>query len=150
MAFRNRARQRWHNGVTFIEMMVVLAILVTLAAVAMEKFGGAIRNANENSTRSKLGSLRSALAIYYADMEGQYPADLTPMLQPGSKYLTSVMPLFTGTHGKTDAVTYVVAKESTTDTGTWAYVNTVGGANWGTVYIQCTHTDSKGSVWNQY
>ena len=150
MAFPNRTGRRWRSGVTFIEMMVVLAVLVTLAAIAMEKFGGAIRTANENSTRSKLSSLRSALAIYYADMEGQYPADLTPMLQPGSKYLTAVMPLYTGAHGKTDAVTYVPAKENIGDTGTWAYVNTTGKTDWGTVYIQCTHTDSKGRVWNQY
>ncbi|MCX5787084.1 MAG: hypothetical protein NTX64_01050 [Elusimicrobia bacterium] len=131
-------------------MMVVLVVLVTLAAITMERFGGSIRTANEDATRSKLASLRGALQIYYTDTEGSYPSDLTPMLQPGSKYLTTVMPLYTGAHGRTATVNYVQAKENTEDTGTWAYVNTTGRTDWGTVYIQCTHTDSKGSVWNQY
>ena len=149
MSRLSRARKRWPAGVTFLEMMIVLSVLVVLAAITMEKFGGAIQTANENATRAKLGSLRSALGIYYTDMEGHYPSDLTPMLEPGSRYLTQMMPIYTGAHGKANSVTYVPARETNQDSGAWAYVNAQG-ADWGSVYVQCTHTDAKGSVWNQY
>ncbi|MBI2071761.1 MAG: gamma-glutamyltransferase [Gemmatimonadetes bacterium] len=37
-----------------------------------------------------------------------------------------------------------------TDGAGWAYVNAPGDSNFGTVWVNCTHTDTKGSIWTSY
>ena len=34
--------------------------------------------------------------------------------------------------------------------GGWLYNNIVGDAGFGAVSVNCTHTDTKGSVWSSY
>ena len=60
-------------GFTLIELMIVVAIIGILAAIAIPKFASLIRKSGEGASKGNLGSLRSALSIYYGDMEGQYP-----------------------------------------------------------------------------
>ena len=57
-------------GFTFLELMIVVAIIAIVAMIAAPRFGRAIRRANENATKGKLNSIRKALQIYYADVEG--------------------------------------------------------------------------------
>ncbi|MEK7745176.1 MAG: hypothetical protein AAB576_00740, partial [Elusimicrobiota bacterium] len=89
-----------------------------------------------------------ALSIYYADNDGAYPTDLDPLMRPGSKYLTRVLPLYTGAHGERNSVQYSSSRVSDSDTGSWGYVNS--GSETGTVWVDCSHTDSKNQVWNAY
>ncbi|HND64395.1 MAG TPA: prepilin-type N-terminal cleavage/methylation domain-containing protein, partial [Elusimicrobiota bacterium] len=58
------------SGFTLIELMLVVAIIGLLAAIAVPKFANLVIKAKEASTRGKLGTVRSALSIYYADNEG--------------------------------------------------------------------------------
>ena len=139
---------RDERGFTLLEIMIVVSIIAILASIAVPKFGGMIRTANEAATKGKLASLRSALTIYYADTEGYYPSDLTPMLQPGSKYLTSLLPVYTSDHGNNSAIAYKSAFDGALDDGGWAYVN--AGGNSGQLWIACTHTDHGGKVWSAY
>lgn len=127
--------------------MIVVAVLAALAAIAVPKFASAVRNANEGATKGKLGAIRTSLAVYYADTEGFYPSDLTPLLQPGSRYLTQVVPLYTGDHGQSSDIHYLLAKDNE-DTGAWGYVN--AGSDIGRIWVQCTHTDLKGTSWSEY
>lgn len=131
-----------------IELLIVMSIIAILAMIAVPRFGRMIRTANENATRTKLGSLRTALSIYQGDTEGQYPAELSPLLQPGSKYLTQALPVYTSVHGNINSISYEASVDLAADTGAWGYVNS--GAQLGTIYVQCTHTDVKGKSWNQY
>ena len=57
--------------------MIVVAIIGILAAIAIPKFADLIRKSQEGATKGSLGALRSALTIYYGDMEGVYPATST-------------------------------------------------------------------------
>ncbi|OGS59730.1 MAG: hypothetical protein A3J79_08820 [Elusimicrobia bacterium RIFOXYB2_FULL_62_6] len=127
--------------------MLVVAVIACLAAIAVPKFASALRNANEAATKGKLGGIRTSLAVYYADTEGTYPSDLTPLLQPGSRYLTQVVPLYTGHHGTSSDIHCLSAKDDD-DSGAWGYVN--AGPDIGHIWVQCTHTDLKGNAWNQY
>ncbi|MBI5202820.1 MAG: type II secretion system protein [Elusimicrobia bacterium] len=127
--------------------MVVVAIVGTLAAIAIPRFASTIRQANEGSTKGNLGVMRSALSVYYADHDGLYPSDLTPLLTPGNKYLSQPLAAYTIVHDKSRVVDYVEDAGSE-DSGRWAYVNS--GSNWGKIYIACTHTDTKGNLWSQY
>jgi prepilin-type N-terminal cleavage/methylation domain-containing protein len=61
------------RGFTLIELMIVSAILAILAMIALPKFANLIDRSREASMKGALGSLRSALSIYYADNDGVYP-----------------------------------------------------------------------------
>src|SRR5213078_2584689 len=79
------------KGFTLIELMIVVAIIGILAAIAIPKFAELIRKSSEGASKGNLGALRSAMSIYYGDMEGTYPANMTA-LTIGGKYLTVVPP----------------------------------------------------------
>src|SRR5579863_7937483 len=82
---------RWKSrsfGFTLIELMIVVAIISILAAIAIPKFADMIRKAQEGATKGNLGVLRSALSIYYSDMEGQNPDSTDPINGNGIYSLT--------------------------------------------------------------
>ncbi len=139
--------------------MIVVAIIGILAAVAIPKFANLIRKSNDGSTRGSLGTLRSALSIYYGDNEGYYPsaakADtstvLTATLIP--KYLSAVPNVKTGYHANSNAVRtheqYTSGHQH--DTGAWGYDSIVpADSNWGRVWVFCHHTDARGTSWTTY
>src|SRR2546423_6277661 len=77
------------SGFTLIELMIVVAIIGILAAIAIPKFASLIRKSSEGASKGNLGSIRSALSIYYGDMEGQYPTDMASLTVSG-KYLANI------------------------------------------------------------
>ena len=62
-----------HQGFTLIELMIVISILGVLATIAIPKFANLIRKSREGATKGNLGSIRSAITIYYANNEGVFP-----------------------------------------------------------------------------
>src|SRR5437879_1104396 len=77
------------KGFTLIELMIVVAIIGILAAIAIPKFAELIRKSSEGASKGNLGALRSAMSIYYGDMEGTYPSTIKS-LTVGGKYLTVI------------------------------------------------------------
>ncbi|MEQ1919160.1 MAG: prepilin-type N-terminal cleavage/methylation domain-containing protein, partial [Elusimicrobiota bacterium] len=77
------------SGFTLIELMIVVAIIGILAAVAIPKFANLIRKSSEGQVKGNLGAMKSALSIYYADMEGYYPDDVNSLTING-KYLATI------------------------------------------------------------
>lgn len=61
-------------GFTLIELMMVVAIIGLLGAIVLPKFADLIDRSREAALKGQLGSLRSALSIYYEDNEGISPA----------------------------------------------------------------------------
>jgi len=140
------------SGFTLIELMIVVAIIGILAAIAIPKFADLIRKSGEGASKGNLGSVRSALSIYYGDMEGQYP-DRMSSLTVGGKYLANVPNAKTPNYhadssGEINGDTALSATPS--DVGGWVYNNLAGNTNIGNMIINCTHTDTKGSVWTSY
>jgi len=140
-------KSRTSRGFTLIELMIVVAIIGILAAIAIPKFAELIRKSSEGASKGNLGALRSALSIYYGDMEGQYPTDM-PSLTVGGKYISAV-PVAKAPNYHTDSST-VYNQTASNNTGGWSYNNEVNNANQGTLWVNCTHTDTKGSVWTTY
>ncbi|MFI5362392.1 MAG: hypothetical protein ACHQ49_10515 [Elusimicrobiota bacterium] len=104
----------------------------------------------EGATRGNLGALRSALTIYYGDMDGQYPLALVG-LTIGGKYLSAVPPVVAPNYhaSNTNEEVYIVS-EAVDDSGGWKYDDLAGDGNYGMVFVNCTHTDTKGTVWTSY
>jgi len=125
----------------------VVTIIGILAGVASIKYASLLRKADEGAVQGNLGTLRSAISIYYADMEGQYPQSPS-VLTVGSRYLNAVPSAkIPGYHAVSALVTLSVSAD---DAAGWVYNNTTSNSRFGFIGVNCVHTDSKGSVWSSY
>lgn len=67
------------EGFTFIELMLVLAILTLLAGLVASVAMGKIRSSKESALKTDLATMRKALDDYYAD-NGKYPTVLQDLV----------------------------------------------------------------------
>lgn len=136
------------TGFTLIELMMTVAIISIVASVAIPKFANMILKTKESSTKGALGAIRSAISIYYSDMEGTNPSagGLMGALTTNGKYLNHV-PFARvpepGNHGDQSSVLDYAG--AYTDVGNWVYFSTSGA-----VAVNCTHIDSNARIWNSW
>lgn len=143
-------------GVLF-PLVIALGIV---AAIAIPKIAGLQGIAADGASKSRLAAMRSALAIYYGDAQGKYPADLNALVP---KYLPEIPPAGVSAHpGAAGVEVYgpevcgpdpknpAVVAAKLRDTGKWGYVAAPGSACDGELFIDCTHEDSKGTAWYNY
>jgi type II secretory pathway pseudopilin PulG len=138
--------------------MIVVAIIGILAAIALPKFADLVRKSKEAAARGSLGSVRSAISIYYADTEGVFPGDDLASLTTGSKYLRVIPECFvppghTSAPGVQNNDDLGMAGLLMMDNGQWKYWNWAGGSMGGErvqgdFWIGCSHLDAKGVVWS--
>lgn len=64
-----------NRGFTFVELMVVLAIIALLLTVALPRYFSGVERAKEAVLKEDLFVMREAIDDYYAD-KGSYPASL--------------------------------------------------------------------------
>ena len=150
------------KGFTLIELMIVVAIIGILAAIAIPQFAQLVSKSQEGATKGNLGTVRSALSIYYGDTEGWYPTGGTALdwLTVSSKYLQVIpavnLPKTTMSAGHGSNNGYIMgdlsAGAAITDKGGWVYDNTGqgGGSTWGQVLVNCSHNDTRGNAWTSY
>lgn len=144
---------------TLIELMIVVSIIGVLAAIALPKFANLLRKTREGNTKGNLGTLRSSLSIYSSDNAGHFPTDHLESMTVAAKYLKEV-PIIEEPdyHSRTQDVSNIddlgAAGLEGSDAGGWAYWNDQNlkdpGFSWGALWIACSHTDTKGSVWTLY
>jgi len=147
------------QGFTLIELMIVVAIIGILSAIAIPKFADLIRKSNEGATKGNLGAIRSAMSIYYGEIEGWYPTtDPGPVLtMDNGKYLKEIPACYNPPYHPKVAVFDMTNSTGGVENGTagaWAYQESrtpnAGDKPWGDVWVNCTHTDSKGTTWSAY
>lgn len=153
------------KGFTLIELMIVVAIIGILSAIAIPKFADLIRKSNEGATKGNLGAVRSAISIYYGEMEGWFPipsadgaatvaGSLGELLtMERGKYLKEMPSCYCPPYfAKTDGVLRLDTGVPT-NTGQWGYQHdrtATAGKQWGDMWVNCTATDSKSAVWSDY
>lgn len=112
----------------------------------------------EAKTKSNLVTLRSAISIYYADAESRFPSSLDELVP---KYTIAIPELDLTDHPGVRGVEYYGSEacirisdysgkidgNGLKDTGKWGYVNDEKSPCWGTVFVDCIHTDSKDAAW---
>lgn len=69
---KGRSSRQSRGGFTLIELMLVMAILVILAALVAPRFINTAKEANISAARSQLGLFRGPLDMYALNMNG-YP-----------------------------------------------------------------------------
>lgn len=137
---------------TLIEVMIVVAIVGVLAAIAVPQFAQSLRKSREATTKGNLGTLRSALAMYYASTEGAFPQDNLASLTADSMFLRSIPPKDTPPyHPEGNAVgVYADFSGMTAATEDWFYIGNPLNNSYGVVVVNCVHSDLKGQVWSTY
>ena len=65
------------KGYTLVELMITVAIIGILAASAMVIFANFLEKSLEGATKANLGTIMSAVSIYYSDNTGKWPQDIT-------------------------------------------------------------------------
>ena len=163
--------QNKQKGFTMIELMIVVAIIGILSAIAIPKFADLIRKSNEGATKGNLGAIRSAVSIYYGELEGIFPNPTingpastqytlgNVLTLDNGKYVKDVPDCNTppyhpkGTGGNV-SIKVSSADELTdaTHAGWWGYERAfvTGGKQLGEVWVNCTHTDTKSTTWGTY
>lgn len=71
------------KGFTLIEMLAVLVILVTLAAIVIPRFINAGTRSREAALRQTLAEVRNAISIFRNDT-GYYPQTIDDLIRPKS------------------------------------------------------------------
>lgn len=158
------------KGFTLIELMIVVAIVGILSAIAIPKFANMVRRSYEGATKGNLGALRSAISIYYGENDGFYPVPTASgessvagtlgaiLTMSGGKYIGKMPVIYCPPHHPkyTDVSLYGTnVSEGPCHWGRCGYQEDTTPTvppdkPWGDLWINCTHTDSKGTVWGTY
>ena len=122
-------------------------ITLTVVAIALAIAVPAVARARERARNLRaLQELRAALARYDAATKTRGPGELSELVRGG--YLASIPAVSVmGRHARSARVREVGV---TDDSGGWTYSNWPGAARQGEVWINCTHTDSRGKSWDSY
>jgi general secretion pathway protein G len=145
-----------YNEIVMILILVLLpffgiAVCGILAAIAIPRFAQMLEKSREGATKGNLGTIKSAVAIYYGENNGKYPANLEKDLVP--KYLTAIPPVKATGAFIARAPSPVGNNVTLTEKGG---VPTQSGSGWlydstmGIVYINSTVKDSKGVPYSFY
>ncbi|TFY96361.1 prepilin-type N-terminal cleavage/methylation domain-containing protein [Ramlibacter humi] len=74
-------------GYTFVELLIVLALIALLLGIAFPRYTSAVDGAKERARAQNLDTLRDALDKFRAD-QGRYPAELAELVQ--KQYLRKI------------------------------------------------------------
>jgi len=137
-----------------VEFIVTALVIIALIIIFIPKFLNTPKQAKECTVAANLSVLRSAIALYYADNDGNYPqGDVAKALVSGG-YISKIPKSYScGYHEASNKI--VDSKDlKGDDTGEWAYksdkVDDSSGRNQGEIWLNCTHKNSKGEVMSEF
>ena len=68
------------RGFTFVELMVVMAIIAILLTIALPRYFDGLQRSKEAILREDLATMRDAISHYYGD-KGSYPPSLEELVE---------------------------------------------------------------------
>lgn len=143
---------RSKKGFTLVELMIVVAIIGILAGIAIPRYMNFIRRSREGATKGNLGAVRSALNIYYSDLEGIFPVDITvqPFIGTAANQYLDALPqaneACTSNHAASAAVVTTAGNTlvDNNSTGGWSYCYSYFTAPSAAKFkVRCTTIDSR-------
>ncbi|MDD5302915.1 MAG: hypothetical protein PHS14_07360 [Elusimicrobia bacterium] len=130
----------------------VFGLCLIFLLIAAPGFSGLFRKSAEGAMKGNLVLLRQAVERYRLEHGGRAPESLEALV--AAKIIPEMPPLwprFSEIPHPRKGEAVVVAVTAPADTGRWAYVVSLSSPGLtGTVFIDCTHTDTKGSFWTEY
>lgn len=79
LSVRNRSGAGSAHGFTLVELMIVVAIIATLAAIALPAYKNYITRARFTAMVEELSRAKAAVELFVAEADGGYlPSDLPP------------------------------------------------------------------------
>jgi hypothetical protein len=121
--------------------------------LSLPEFGLLLRKSAEGRIRADLATLRQAAGAYRRGHGGAYPPSLDALILRDSPDGKGFPPLWKGWRGFTHpsgTKTIVLPDRRGTDSGRWALIATSTGTPEQAVFIDCTHTDTRGRAWTSY
>lgn len=121
--------------------LVAFMFVAMTASIAAPMFRGLGLKSEEGATKGKLGAVRDAVSRYKSEKES-FPPGLEALTE-GGVFLTHIPAgAVPPHHAKSPSVRLGAQAD---DAGGWLY-----DPDKGEVRVNCTHTDSRGRVWNTY
>jgi general secretion pathway protein G len=77
--FKRSDRRANQRGFTLVELMLVLVILATLAAIVLPKFGNISGHSKETAARTQISTFKTAISMFEVDC-GYYPRTLEDLI----------------------------------------------------------------------
>jgi general secretion pathway protein G len=82
VTWHSQAARRGRSGFTLLELMVVLALILTLAAIGFATYKNSVNRGREAVLKEDLFRMRDAIDQHYAD-KGKYPQSLEELVSAG-------------------------------------------------------------------
>lgn len=131
--------------------LLVGAVAALAFAICWPMFSQLMRVSGQGAMKGSLGALRRAVDTYKKAHDGAAPASLEAALDKDLPRIPTLWSTSSAGPHKTTSEAIVMSERAGTDSGKWGFVvaSSTPELN-GLVYIDCTHTDAKGSVWTNY
>jgi Tfp pilus assembly protein PilE len=126
------------------EVLAAVLVLGVLIFATVHKCSNVLEQSREIATKKGLSSLRSAITIYYADNNGNYPSrDIAKeIVEKG--YIEKIPYVYLPRHKKSNQIT-IGNLDKNIDSGGWAYkvddMPDSNGKTRGQIWINCSHGD---------
>ncbi|MDR2457861.1 MAG: hypothetical protein LBD41_05215 [Clostridiales Family XIII bacterium] len=127
-----------------VEAIIAILGLGLLIFVTVHKCFRVLEQSKEIATKKGLSSLRSAIALYYADNNGNYPSNNISKELVEKGYIEKIPYVYLPHYKKSNHIT-TINFDKNTDLGGWAYkvddTLDYSGHTKGQVWINCSHGD---------
>lgn len=92
-------RKNRSDGYTLIELTMVIVIISVLASIVVPQYAVLTQRAYQSKAKGNLGSLRSALSLYYSEQDGLWPLKNYPggPVTDGNSLTTMLTPRYMAT-----------------------------------------------------
>ena len=136
------------KGFTVMEIAITVVVFALLFGFTVPKFMALVHKAQEGSTKHKLVKVRSAIAAYYGEHQGNYPTDNLSSLSP--QYIEKIPQATVPGYPPSAHVSHGNFEQAFPKTGGWAYISDPADPRYGDFFVNVEKDDSYGKAWHTH